>query len=382
MKKTVLFVCSYTPSLLTFRGDLIKKLIEEDWNVICLGPTDSENIKESIVSLGADFISVPLERNGSSVLSDLKFLFNLIAKVKSFKPDMIVSYTIKPVIYASIAAWLYKTPLRVSLVTGLGISFSPGMHKSSYFKNIKNKVVSYIARNLFKLGLHLSTHILFQNNDDLNLVLSQSKITKAKMNVTNGSGVNLSCYPFRSRVITTDEALKFVMISRIITPKGIIQFLECAKSIKSVNSNVEFHLVGWFDLGSDLDLDSLKAYTENLDIIFHGKLDDVYRILNDCDVFVLPSYYPEGTPRTILEAMSSGMPIITTDSVGCRETVIDNYNGFLIEPKSTSSLIEACYKFLDDRSLVTSMGLNSYSLATDKYCVHKVNDSIFKIIGL
>ncbi|MCL1077687.1 glycosyltransferase family 1 protein [Parashewanella spongiae] len=383
MKKKIIFVCSYAPSLVTFRGDLITKFVNEGWSVTCLAPSSDNVLIEKITALGAEFVNVEMDRKGINIFSDIKYFLSLIQKIRSIKPSIVLAYTIKPVIYSSIASFLCKVPLRVSLVTGLGESFSSiRTFNLRSFTDFKSYLISYCARSLFKLGLYCSTNILFQNNDDKNMILESSSLRSDNMNITNGSGVNLAHYPFRKRYLTALDTLRFVMVSRIIKPKGVMHFLECARNIKKTYQNVEFHLVGWFDEGSDILSSDLQPYILNGDIIFHGKLDNVYTILNKCDIFVLPSYYPEGTPRTILEAMSSGMPIITTDSVGCRETVLPEYNGYLITTKSTCSLEKSCEHFLNNRDLVTSLGKNSYALASEKYCVHNVNRHIFEILGI
>ncbi|MCG9745903.1 glycosyltransferase family 4 protein [Shewanella sp. Isolate8] len=381
MKRTALFVCSYTPSLVNFRGDLISKFLDEGWNVVCLGPSDTPEVIGRVKELGVDFIPVNIDRNGTNPLNDITFFFDLLLNILRLKPQLCISYTIKPVIYTSLASRLLLVPTRLSMVTGLGESFASndGVSYSTHI-TFKKKLVSFLARNLFKLGLHCSTHILFQNNDDRSMIIKNSSVSSNKMDVTNGSGVNMRSFPFRERHVS--NSLKFVMVSRIIKPKGILQFLECARRVRERYKNAEFHLVGWFESGGDLSINDLQSYISNGDIIFHGKSNNVCDILNECDVFVLPSYYPEGTPRTILEAMSCGMPIITTDSVGCRETVISDFNGYLIPPLSTDSLESACLNFMNDCSLVTKMGKNSFQLASEKYCVHKVNNSIFKALGI
>jgi glycosyltransferase involved in cell wall biosynthesis len=198
--------------------------------------------------------------------------------------------------------------------------------------------------------------------------------------VVNGSGINLSEFGFSP---VTSGPPRFLLISRLIGAKGVREYAAAAQQLRRANSDVRFRLVGWVDKGADaISSDELDGWVQSGDIEYLGRLEDVRSAIVDCTVYVLPSAYREGTPRTVLEAMSTGRAIITTDAPGCRETVVDGENGYLVPVKSVEELVAAMQRFIDDPQLAVKMGKRSREIAEEKYDVRKVNAIMLHEMGI
>lgn len=375
MKKIVVFA-SFAPSLINFRFDLIKNLVEIGYHVTCVAPNMDFEVTSRLTDIGCDCCELNFIRNKVSITSDIKLLFGLIKLYSKIKPHTVICYTVKPLVYGSLAALICRVKKRVSLVTGLGYSFSK--EPASF----KVKLIRKISQLLYKVGIFSSTHVLFQNKDDKEELITRRFLDQDKAYITNGSGVNLD--HFKVSNPPAIDKISFLMIARLLEDKGVNYFAQAAEVLKSKYGNkVEFNLVGW---GADEDgaiSQAVIAEWVNRDILkFHGKLDDVRPVLQSCHVYILPSFYPEGTPRTILEAMALGKAIITTDSVGCRETVIDGVNGYLVPIKNVQSIVEKSEKLILDPDLILKMGRESFQLAKYKYDVNVVNLQILDFTGL
>jgi glycosyltransferase involved in cell wall biosynthesis len=174
----------------------------------------------------------------------------------------------------------------------------------------------------------------------------------------------------------------FLLIARLLRDKGIHEYIDAARSIRQRYPQAVFHLAGWIDSNpAAISKSDLQSWIDDGVIIYHGRLDDVRTVLAACHVYVLPSYR-EGTPRTVLEAMATGRPVITTDAPGCRETVLDGENGFLVPVANVTALAAAMERFLDDPALIISMGQRSREIAQDKYDVHAVNAAMLNHMGV
>ena len=291
--------------------------------------------------------------------------------MRSIKQDAFLGYTIKPVLYGSLAARLAGISGIFSIITGLGYAFSRG--------DSRQRFAGIIAQFLYKISLSCNQKVYFQNPDDRNLFKELGFLRGADQVVLiNGSGVDVSFFkktPFPTGV-------SFLLIARLIKDKGIIEYVEAARIIKAKYPGVLFRLVGWFDDNpTSIKKEDLDLWMEDGIIDYLGRLEDVRPAITASSVYVLPSYR-EGTPRTVLEAMSMGRPVITTDAPGCRETVIDGENGFLIPIKDVNALVQAMERFILQPELVVKMGKRSREIAEVKYDVHKVNTVIMQAMGL
>ena len=365
MKKNILIIASLANSLPHFRGDFIAALVKEGYTVFAAAPDVSEKVSGKLSALGATYISFDLDRTGLNPIKDFKSILQLKKIIQEYNIDLVFPYTIKPVVYGSIAANMAKTPT-ISLITGLGFTFSGASKKAEFLQKI--------TKRLYRFSLRKNKLVIFQNEDDRNLFLNNKIISKTqKTDIVNGSGVNLEKYPFRTVKVTTQN-VKFVIVARLIKEKGIQLFMDTAKSLKKTYPLAEFHVIGGMaDPPSGVKVEKLQQLHDSETIVFHGHKDNVPEFLRDMHIFVLPTYYREGVPRSILEALSIGMPIITTDTPGCKETILPKKNGFLIPPKSFDPLVEACRFFLENQNEIEDMGKESRKLAEKKFDVNLIN---------
>ncbi|MDC6352771.1 glycosyltransferase family 4 protein [Zeaxanthinibacter sp. PT1] len=375
MKKTkILIICSFGESLINFRGDFIKALIEENFQVYCAAPYIKSSTRKTLEDMGVHYDNFPLQRTGMNPINDIRSINALGQLMDTHQIDIVFPYTIKPVIYGSIAASKRNIPV-VSLITGLGFTFSAISPKA--------KLLQKVTQVMYRYALKSNHTVVFQNKDDQALFKEKKIINgSSKSTVVNGSGINLKKYKFRERIIAPGTKLKFVLAGRLMPEKGVGLFIKAAETLKKKNLEAEFHLFGsvakqYESSPFDKELNRLAA---DQTIVLHGHINDVASKLDDMDVFVLPTYYREGVPRSILEALSSGMPIITTDTPGCRETVIPSENGFLVPAKELDPLVEAMTYFINNPLRVPEMGRKSFEMAKEKFDVHLINQQLISLI--
>lgn len=379
----IFIVGNYYDSLLNFRGGLIQKLASKGHSVFAISPKPENRteplpkLKEKISKLGGSYIPLNFKRHFANPLNELTSLIKLFLELRDKKPQVIISYTLKPLIFTGICISLnnlffFKNKIKFfPLITGLGSIFI-GSNKT-------NKLIKFAIKILYKFSLTNSKAIIFQNPDDKNDLCEWNILPKKKKSFrVYGSGVDL--YKFKPQPLPTKNV--FLMISRLIVDKGVVEFLQAAKIVKKKFPDVIFRLVGPFDNSqiSSFPPTLLEEYIKEGILEYKGEIESVINELTNCKYFVLPSYR-EGTPRSILEAMATQRPIITTDVPGCRETVIEGYNGFLVPCMSVTPLVEAMIKMLkQDFKKSSLMGERSYFLAKKFFDANKVNENIIKII--
>jgi len=370
--KRFLLIGSFALSLFKFRKDLIKSMIERGIDVHVALPVAEEDdwIVEQLEEMGAQVHKLFMVRTGTNPIGDLFSLFELWRLMRRIQPSHVLSYTIKPVVYGSLAARLAGVPNRYALVTGRGYAFEGNQ---GLFH------VGGLARWMYKVALNHVATVMFQNSDDEELFVSTKVIAPDKSTrVLNGSGVNLDEYP----VAPLPEGVSFLLIARLLGAKGIREFVAAARQVKNECPDAIFKVVGWIDDNPDsISSQELGEWQDEAIIEFLGKQVDVRPAIESCNVYVLPSYR-EGTPRTVLEAMSMGRPVITTDAPGCREPVTDGDNGFLVPVGSADVLASAMLCFVETPSLMTTMGERSREIAEERYDVHKVNEAMLGAMGL
>jgi glycosyltransferase involved in cell wall biosynthesis len=368
----VLLIASFPESILTFRGALISAMLAHSLNVHVAAPglPKSSSIRATLEKKGVVVHDIDLARSGTNPLSDLRLLWQLFLLMRRIRPDVVMGYTIKPVIYGSLAAWLTSVPYRFALVTGLGYAFTDNRSSS----------MTRLVQRLYCFSLSKVAKVFFQNPDDEALFRAKGILTESTPSVVvNGSGVDVDSFVVES---FPDEPARFLMIARLLGDKGVREYARAAKRMKNLYPESEFCLVGWIDENPDaISEGELDTWVAEGSIEFLGRLEDVRPAIADSFVYVLPSYR-EGTSRTVLEAMAMGRPIITTDAPGCRETVIEGENGFLVPVKDVDSLVSAMRNFIDDPDLAGRMGKRSREIAEDKYDVHKVNAVMLREMGI
>jgi glycosyltransferase involved in cell wall biosynthesis len=372
---TALIVGGFSKSLVNFRGALLASMVQAGHRVHAAAPgiwADAEVVnwlRDAGVS-GHDFA---MARASLNPVKDFRTLWALIRLVREVNPDVVLCYTIKPVIWGLLAASLGSVPRRYALITGLGYVFTGDARG-------RRALAQRIARCLYRLSLRRATLVFFQNPDD------EREFRKLKLVplevpscVVNGSGVDVEQFP----VATMPHGpVRFLLIARLLGDKGIREYVAAARVLAEEHPRVEWHLVGGPDPNPDaIGEAEVRGWQDAGFITWRGELKDVRPAIASAHVYVLPSYR-EGTPRTVLEAMAMGRGVVTVDAPGCRETVVDGDNGFLVPPRDVDSLVRAMRRFLDDPSLIQRMGARSRAIAKDKYDVHKVNAVMLDAMGL
>jgi glycosyltransferase involved in cell wall biosynthesis len=361
-----LLIAGFPESILTFRGPLIEALLARGLTVHIAAPdlTAGGNIRKALEEKGLVVHSIPMLRNGTNPLVDIKTLWALWRVI-------VLCYTIKPVIYGSLAAWLAGVPRCFALVTGLGYAFQGEGQRSK---------LQALVQRLYALALARTHKVFFQNPDDERLFRQRSILrNRTPSCVVNGSGVDVASFAV---VQLPPAPPSFLLIARLLGDKGVREYVQSARRIRAVHPGIRFALVGWIDSNPDAILQGeLDSWVNEGSVEFLGRLTDVRPAIADCSVYVLPSYR-EGTPRTVLEAMAMGRAIITTDSPGCRETVVDGDNGFLVPVKSVDALERAMLAFIETPTLAARMGKRSRQIAEEKYDVHKVNAVMLREMGI
>ncbi|MBQ8830070.1 MAG: glycosyltransferase family 4 protein [Oscillospiraceae bacterium] len=361
---------SFTTSLFWFRIDMMKAFVNAGCEVLAIGDAPEEEWCERFLQIGVRYRSIPVSRNGTNPINDMKTLCALYKLLKEEKPDKIFSYQAKTVIYGGIAARMLGISEVYPLIAGVGSVFLG--------EGLKRKLIKWILCTEYRVGLKKAANIFFQNRDDLNMFTSNGIITEDRVVMINGSGVNLK--KFTSAKLP--EETSFLCISRLIKDKGVMEYLDASRKIRKLHSDVTCVLVGPFDTNpSAIKPDELQPYIDDGSVVYVGEQKDVYPYLINCTAYVLPSYH-EGTPKTVLEAMASGRPVITTDAPGCRETVCNGVNGYLVQVKNVDAVVEAMEKIIADPQKTEEMANNARKIAEDRYDVNKINAAIMKTMGV
>lgn len=316
-------ISSYLPSVLNFRGKLLEAIHAQGFEIHILSPDLEQFAAEhkQLENFGYCVHAIPMQiGTGTNPIADLKTLWAMRAIITKIKPDYVLAYTIKPVIYGTLAAWLAKVPQRFALITGLGYAF----------QNVEadggRSIFQKLVHGLYRQALVRSSKAFFQNPDDLALFKQLNLITQATPAVVvNGSGVNVSDFNVVPLPLDNTHKIRisFLLIARLLGDKGVREFAAAAAIIKQSNPEVEFNLwAGLMKIPSPFLSTSWITGVADKTINYWGKLSDVRPAIAESSIYVLPSYR-EGTPRTVLEAMAMGRAIITTDAPGCRGTVMD-----------------------------------------------------------
>lgn len=366
----ILVLSSHTPSLFWFRIDMMKSFLSLGHEVVAVGNEDEIVWKEKFSALNIKYRQIYVERTGTNPLKDLKTWKSIKRVVLEEKPHKIFSYQAKTVVYGGFVARKYKEIDYYALIAGCGSAFLA--------KGIKARLLRFVLKIEYKIGLRKAKKVFFQNTDDIRLFLAHRMVEGKNIIVINGSGVNLE--KFRSQPLPKKFA--FLCICRLIRDKGVVEYLEAAKRVKKIYPNIRFLLVGPYDSNpSALKKEDLQLYMDNDIVEYFGEQSDVVPFIAQCNVYVLPSYR-EGTPKSVLEAMASCRAIITTDAPGCRETVIDGVNGYLVPVKNVEKLVEKMLYFIESPEKVFEMAQNGRHIAEEKFDVEKINKMIIKSMEL
>lgn len=365
-------ISSNAKSLFDFRSDLIKEMIGYGHEVVTVAPEN--NLCEEFKKIGTKFIQHQFDRASTNPFNDLKFFINVFTIIKREKPDMVFSSALKPVIYASLAAKLCKVKNIYSLLPGLGYIFN------QYDKpSIKHIVIQKAAIFLLKLGCSCNDRIIVQNPDDQSELVEKGIVTGNKCIRVNSSGVNFE----RFFPVELPPKPIFIMISRLLKDKGLLEYIKASSVLKQKYKEAEFLLLGPFDSNpSSVTETELNSLISDGCVKYLGETNDVRPFISGATIFVLPSYYREGVPRSIQEAMAMGRAIITTDWIGCRETVINGYNGYLTTAKKIDDLVEKMEYFILNPAEIQRMGENSTKYCKEKFDINIVNRQMLAAMNI
>ena len=339
--------------------EFIQELVDLGYQVLVVAPRD--DAFEVLETAGANCHDLTLSRRGMNPLRELQSIYLLYRFIRKIRPTIVFNYSIKPVIYGSYTAGRCRVPSIFSMVTGLGYMFS------------RNNAFKDLVLAMYRRALKYNTKVFFQNTHDRDVFLSNRLMKEEDAVVLNGTGIDLIKFqPGPSRAAHP----VFLLISRMLWEKGIWEFVAAARALRASYGDAEFKLLGPIDDNpSAISRDQLQRWSGE-GVEYLGVTSDVRPYLEEATVFVLPSYYREGTPRSILEAMAMGKPVITTDWPGCRDPIEDGVNGYLVPVRNSDELRAAMERFLTDEGLAPKMGKESRRIVEKHYDVHDVNRKI------
>ena len=369
----VLVVGAWPPSLVNFRGELIKAMSARGHKVIACAGGEDPKVAAFLRACDAEYVSLPISRSGLNPLLDALLLWRLARLIRDRRISVVLAYTVKPVVYGMLAARATGISRRHALITGLGYVF---ISSSSW----RNRAVGLVVRCLYRLALNGCSTVFFQNHEDSSLFWDQGLLSReVPTQRLMGSGVDLTRFspaPLPSGVPV------FLLVARLLGDKGIREFVAAARYLRGRYPIARCALLGPFDENpTAISRDELDEWVREDVVEYWGQTDDVRPFLAACTVFVMPSYR-EGMPRSVLEAMAMGRPIISTDVPGCRDTVEPGLNGWLVPARDATALANAMVHCIENLDLLVSMGLESRRLAEKNFDVHAINAIILKRLAL
>ena len=363
--KSIVVIAGLAGSLLNFRGSLLREIAARGHRVVAMAPYDAD-AASGLAAIGVEFEAIPLGRAGLNPLADVRLYLHLVERLRALGPDCVLSYTIKPVIYGSLAARRAGVPRIVALITGRGYVFLGD--------TLKRRFIRALAGGLYRQALAGVHCTVFQNEDDAALFVCRRLLrADADVRIVNGSGVDVDYFAPRP----LPENVSFLMISRLIADKGVREYAEAARLLRNqFGPMVRCVLVGGLDPNpAGIARAEVEGWVAAGIVDYRGELRDVRPAIEAAAVLVLPSY-SEGAPRTVLEAMSMGRAIVTADVPGCRQTVVDGESGLLVPAKDAHALAAAMARLVNEPGLAARLATAARARAVDKYDVAKVNASM------
>jgi glycosyltransferase involved in cell wall biosynthesis len=352
-----------------FRGPLIVALVTAGVEVFALAPDYTDGDRRAIEGLGARPVDYRMRRTEVNPVRDLWGMAQLVGLLGGIRPDSVLSFAVKPVIYGTLAAWVARVPRRFALIEGLGHVFinEPGLRSGA---------LRWVVSMLYRLALTVAARALFLNDDDRAEFVAARLVSAVKAVTVGAIGIDLVAWAVAPPV---SSPLTFIFVGRLLREKGIFEFIEAARAIKAAHPNVGFVVLGSPDSNpSSVRAERVRGWVDEGLVTWPGHVD-VRPWLARSSVFVLPSYR-EGMPRSTQEAMALGKPVITTDVPGCRDTVVDGGNGFLVPSKDASALQAAMLRFVVDRGLIAKMGERSRQMAEASFDVNAANVRMMNVL--
>lgn len=370
--KTLAIISSQAFSLVNFRGHLIADLVAQGDQVYALAPDYTADFRAKVTELGAIPIDFELARTGMRAWRDLLDMFKLSILLRKLKPDVVLSYFIKPVIYGTLAAWMARVPHRVAMIEGLGYVFTGTGSKLSWQRLLLREGVSV----LYRIALSRAHRVIFLNKDDISDFLKLGLVNSPKICHLEGIGVDLEYWAVAAPV---SSPVTFLLAARLLREKGILEFFQAAIQVKKCHPCTRFILLGALDPNpGSLDISQVQRLVDDGIIEWPGHVN-IKPWMAQASVFVLPSYR-EGLPRSTQEAMAMGRAVITTDVPGCRETAVDGVNGFLVPVRDVSALVDAMLNFVNHPELIEVMGLQSRRIVEKRFDVRVINPQLLAVL--
>lgn len=372
--RRVAIISSQAFSLGNFRGPLIRELVARGVQVFALAPDYVPQTRDAVAALGAQPVAYRLERAGLRPLRDVIDTLRLLALLRRLRPDATLAYFVKPVIYGGLAARMARVPQRYALIEGAGYVFADH-GAQSWSRRILRAAVS----GMYRLALQGARRVFVLNQEDGRLFLDHGLVRAAQLMCLGGIGVDLDEFAVAPPVTAP---VTFVLVARLLREKGVGEYVAAARLVRAVYPRSRMLLVGGVDENPGaLTNRQVQAWVDEGVVEWTGPVPDVRPWLRQASVCVLPSYYREGVPRSLQEAMAMGRPLITTDWVGCRDTVEPGRNGFLVPVRDVAALAAAMRRFVEQPELIVSMGAASRRLAEQRFDARRVNARMLDAMG-
>jgi len=373
MNKKIIVLANSSRSLIQFRYHLLKDLVQKGNKVIVCCSIDEAFASSKAVFKKISVICIPIPLHSTSINPwyDFKTCLYLFRLFKRERPDIVLNYTIKLVIYASIAAQFSGVKNIYSCITGLGYAFIG--------KNLNKRLLNFVVCLLYKCALKFNKKVFLLNESDKQVLLSKKVLKEHQICLINSEGIDLEYFSFQPVKL---KPISFLFVGRLIKDKGIYEYIQAAQQIKLKYAHVRFQIAGNFHNNpTALTREAFEQLIQDKDIEYLGFLNDIRPALTAASVFVLPSYR-EGSSIAIAEALATGRAVISTDVPGCRELVVEGVNGFLVPAKDTQALVNAMEKFILQSESISKMGQASRKLAEAKYDVHCINKKILQQMNM
>lgn len=368
--KKVMIIGNLPEALLLFWSALLDRLVSAGHTVRVCVPPMNEATRSALEAKGVSVEEIPMDRTGLNPFRDLRYFLALRRVMKTFGPDAVLNYTIKPNLYGSLAARSTGVPVTASILTGLGYAFTPGGGR-------RRLLLRRFLLGFYRLALRRNKTVFFLNADDQTTLLAKKAVRRKQAAQLPGSGVDIA----RFTATPPPTTPIFLLIARLLTDKGIREYAAAARNVRRKHPEAEFRLAGWLDDNpACIRQSELDEWIKSGHIQFLGRLDDVRPALAACAVYVLPSYR-EGMPQTVLEAIASGRAVITTNAPGCRESITDGIEGFVVPPRDSHALAVAMETFITDPERVRTMGLAARRRAEMVFDATRVAEVISEKLG-
>ena len=369
----VVVIGGWAPSLIKFRGPLLAAMIARGHDVVAMAADGTPEVAAALDQLGVRFEPIALERAGVDPVADVRTVRALTRRLGQLAPDLVLGYTIKPVIYGSIAARLAGVPHRAAMITGLGSALASA-------RTPRQRAVAVVARLLYRAGLSQCEVVIFQNTDDRDDLARLGGLPRgARVAIVRGSGVDLAHYA--PSALPSGPPV-FLFIGRLLRDKGIAEYVAAARQVRARHPQARFRILGWLDPNPEsLSQREVDAVVADGTVEYLGAAADVRPHLAAAHALVLPSYR-EGTPRSVLEAMSMQRAVITTLAPGCRDTVVDGESGLLVPVGQADPLAAAMLRLIASPALLARLAAAGRARAEALYDADKVAASMLAALGL